>query len=87
MITDVEFFTTKLSKIDGFGDAGDVLTDIAKTKEVKAEEPAAKVSEEEKAEEEEGSDESEESGKSSSKSSDKTSSKEAEGEEKKAEEA
>lgn len=81
MITDVEFFTMKLSKIDGFGDAGDVLTDIAKTKEVEIEEPTLKASEEEKTEEGEGPDGSEESAKSSAKSSPG----EADGEEKKAE--
>lgn len=67
MITDVEFFITKLSKIDGFGDAGGVLTDIAKSKEVKASEPSPEASEEEKPKEDGESDESSESAKSSGK--------------------
>lgn len=29
---DLRFFTTKLSKIDGFLDAGDTLSEIARTK-------------------------------------------------------
>lgn len=38
MLQDVEFFSTKLGKIDGFGDAGTYLADIVKSKDVK---PAA----------------------------------------------
>lgn len=35
MMRDVEYFQTKLAKFDGFGDAGDVLANIVKTKEIK----------------------------------------------------
>ncbi|KFH47619.1 Vacuolar protein sorting-associated protein-like protein [Hapsidospora chrysogenum ATCC 11550] len=84
MVTDVEFFTMKLGKIDGFGDAGDVLRDIAKSKEIAKEiakeEPAPQVSEEDKSKgDSEESDESEESA--------KPSDKESEGEASKAEES
>ncbi|KAI6783023.1 Vacuolar protein sorting-associated protein-like protein [Emericellopsis cladophorae] len=48
MIRDVEFFTTKLGKVDGFGDAGESLLSVAKTKEVKAAEPLPSPAEEEK---------------------------------------
>ncbi|KAG9255426.1 Vps54-like protein-domain-containing protein [Emericellopsis atlantica] len=48
MIRDVEFFTTKLGKVDGFGDAGENLLSVAKTKEVKAAEPVPTPAEEEK---------------------------------------
>ncbi|KAG5924757.1 hypothetical protein E4U61_006930 [Claviceps capensis] len=39
MLRDVEFFSTKLGKIEGFGDAGDFLTDIVKAKEVRPKTP------------------------------------------------
>lgn len=41
MLGDVEFFSAKLSKIDGFNDAGDFLANIVKSKEVEVEAPAA----------------------------------------------
>ncbi|MCH7567499.1 MAG: hypothetical protein IH787_07580 [Nitrospirae bacterium] len=37
MLRDIEFFTAKLGKLDGFGDAGDHLAGIVKAKEVKTE--------------------------------------------------
>ncbi|UNI18851.1 hypothetical protein JDV02_005093 [Purpureocillium takamizusanense] len=37
MLRDTDFFTTKLGKLDGFGDAGDHLAAIVKAKEVKTE--------------------------------------------------
>ncbi|KAG5983977.1 hypothetical protein E4U55_006587 [Claviceps digitariae] len=39
MLRDMEFFSTKLGKIEGFGDAGDFLADIVKSKEVRAKTP------------------------------------------------
>jgi vacuolar protein sorting-associated protein 54 len=36
MTQDVDFFINKLQKIDGFGDAGDFLTNIVKSKKVEA---------------------------------------------------
>ncbi|PNY26909.1 Vacuolar protein sorting-associated protein 54 [Tolypocladium capitatum] len=39
MLRDVEFFSAKLGKLDGFGDAGDFLAGIVKAKEVKPEAP------------------------------------------------
>ncbi|KAG6211951.1 hypothetical protein E4U35_001115 [Claviceps purpurea] len=39
MLRDVEFFSTKLGKIEGFGDAGDFLADIVKAKEVRSKTP------------------------------------------------
>ena len=39
MLQDVEFFSSRLGKIDGFGDAGDFLTNIANSKEVKPKTP------------------------------------------------
>ena len=36
MMRDIEFFQTKLGKIDGFGGAGDALMTIVKAKEVQA---------------------------------------------------
>ncbi|KAG6284737.1 hypothetical protein E4U09_007695 [Claviceps aff. purpurea] len=39
MLRDVEFFSTKLGKIEGFGDAGDFLADIVKAKEVRPKTP------------------------------------------------
>ena len=70
MITDMKFFTMKLGKIDGFGDAGDILSDIAKSKETEKEEAAPHASEEDKSKEgTDESDESEESAKPSDKGS------------------
>ena len=47
MLQDVEFFSSRLGKIVGFGDAGDFLTDIIKSKEVEAKKPEpVKVTEE-----------------------------------------
>ncbi|KND93992.1 Vacuolar protein sorting-associated protein 54 [Tolypocladium ophioglossoides CBS 100239] len=40
MVRDVECFSAKLGKLDGFGDAGDFLAGIVKAKEVKVEAPA-----------------------------------------------
>ncbi|RDA92381.1 hypothetical protein CP533_4420 [Ophiocordyceps camponoti-saundersi (nom. inval.)] len=37
MLRDVEFFSTKLGKVDGFGDAGEVLAEVVRAKEVKEE--------------------------------------------------
>ena len=34
MLRDVEYFTTRLSRIDGFGDAGEYLATIIKTKQI-----------------------------------------------------
>lgn len=34
MLRDTEHFSTKLSKIDGFGDAGEFLKGVVKSKEV-----------------------------------------------------
>jgi vacuolar protein sorting-associated protein 54 len=48
MIRDVEFFATKLGKLDGFGDAGENLLNLARSKEVKAPEPPPAPAEEEK---------------------------------------
>ncbi|KAG6009680.1 hypothetical protein E4U21_001744 [Claviceps maximensis] len=39
MLRDMEFFSTKLGKIEGFDDAGNFLTDIVKAKEVRPETP------------------------------------------------
>lgn len=47
MLRDVEFFSTKLGKLDGFGDAGDFLAGIVKAKEVKTEAPAEEPEESE----------------------------------------
>lgn len=41
MIQDVDVFINKLQKVDGFGDAGDYLTNIVKSKKVEADAPAA----------------------------------------------
>ncbi|POR34297.1 Vacuolar protein sorting-associated protein 54 [Tolypocladium paradoxum] len=40
MLRDVEVFSAKLGKLDGFGDAGDFLAGIVRAKEVKPEAPA-----------------------------------------------
>lgn len=40
MLTDIEFFTTKLGKLDGFGDAGDYLLRIIKSKNIERPKPA-----------------------------------------------
>ncbi|TWU72279.1 hypothetical protein ED733_002890 [Metarhizium rileyi] len=39
MLRDLEFFSSRLGKITGFGDTGDFLNDIVKSKEVKAKTP------------------------------------------------
>jgi vacuolar protein sorting-associated protein 54 len=39
MNNDVEFLTTKLGKLDGFGDTGEYLQKIIKSKQVKTVEP------------------------------------------------
>lgn len=39
MLQDVKFFSFKLGKIEGSGDAGDFLTEIVKSKEVKPKTP------------------------------------------------
>lgn len=39
MIQDVDVFINKLQKIDGFGDAGEYLTSIVKSKKVEADSP------------------------------------------------
>lgn len=39
MLHDVEFFQSRLGKIDGFGDAGEYLTTIIKSKEIKSAAP------------------------------------------------
>lgn len=39
MLRDIEFFKTKLQHIDGFGNTGDYLTDIVKSKQVKSASP------------------------------------------------
>ncbi|KAF4966657.1 hypothetical protein FZEAL_10627 [Fusarium zealandicum] len=41
MLNDVDLLTTKLGKLDGFGDTGEYLQKIIKAKQVKKEEPAA----------------------------------------------
>ncbi|KAF4989503.1 hypothetical protein FDECE_14696 [Fusarium decemcellulare] len=41
MLNDIEFLTVKLGKLDGFGDTGEYLQKIIKSKHVKKEEPAA----------------------------------------------
>ncbi|PFH57054.1 hypothetical protein XA68_15585 [Ophiocordyceps unilateralis] len=56
MLRDVEFFSAKLGKVDGFGDAGDVLGDMVKAKEVKHDTPA-ETQDEKKGEEGRGSNE------------------------------
>jgi len=62
MLHDVEFFQSRLSKIDGFGDAAEFLKGIIKAKQVKSAAPAIKAEagdeEEEEEEEEEDSSES-----------------------------
>lgn len=40
MLGDVEYFQSRLGKIDGFDDAGDYLIKVIKSKEVTAPEPA-----------------------------------------------
>ena len=39
MLRDVELFQAKLAKLDGFGDAGEFLANIVKSKEMKSVEP------------------------------------------------
>jgi vacuolar protein sorting-associated protein 54 len=41
MIQDVDVFINKLQKVDGFGDAGEYLTNIVKSKKVEADSPPA----------------------------------------------
>jgi len=41
MLRDVEYFTTRLSRIDGFGDAGEYLATIIKGKQIAVPEPPA----------------------------------------------
>lgn len=43
MVRDAEYLITKLGSLVGFGDTGEFLTNIVKTKEVQAEAPAAPV--------------------------------------------
>ena len=60
MLRDVDFFQAKLSKIDGFGDAGEYLTTIIKSKQVKsAAPPAPAAAESEKKDPEEQADSAE----------------------------
>lgn len=40
MSNDVDFLTTKLGKLEGFGDTGEYLQKIIKSKQVKTVEPA-----------------------------------------------
>lgn len=47
MVRDVDFFSSRLGKINGFGDAGDFLGDIVKSKEVKPKTPEPTESTEE----------------------------------------
>lgn len=57
MLRDVEFFKTKLQHIDGFGDTGDYLMGIIKSKQVKsASPPPASETKTEKEKQAEGSD-------------------------------
>lgn len=52
MLNDIDLLSTKLGKVDGFGDTGDYLQKIIKSKQVKTEEaPADKPSDEKKVEE------------------------------------
>lgn len=39
MLRDMEFFASRLGKINGFGDTGDFLANIVKSKEVKPKTP------------------------------------------------
>ncbi|RGP77725.1 hypothetical protein FLONG3_4114 [Fusarium longipes] len=48
MNNDIEFLTTKLGKLDGFGDTGEYLQKIIKSKQVKAVEPATETTTEKK---------------------------------------
>jgi vacuolar protein sorting-associated protein 54 len=48
MNNDIEFLTTKLGKIDGFGDTGEYLQKIIKSKQVKTVEPATEPTTEKK---------------------------------------
>jgi len=43
MLHDVEFFQSRLAKIDGFGDTAEYLKGIIKSKEVKSAPPATKA--------------------------------------------
>ncbi|KAF4970613.1 hypothetical protein FSARC_2394 [Fusarium sarcochroum] len=51
MNNDIEFLTTKLGKLDGFGETGEYLQKIIKSKQVKTVEPAAEEKKEEGPEE------------------------------------
>ena len=55
MLSDVTFFSAKLGKIEGFGDSGDYLINIAKHKQIESQKPATngEVEKEEKEEKEE----------------------------------
>ncbi|KAH7188989.1 Vps54-like protein-domain-containing protein [Fusarium flagelliforme] len=48
MNNDIEFLTTKLGKLDGFGDTGEYLQKIVKSKQVKTVEPATEPTPEKK---------------------------------------
>lgn len=48
MNNDIEFLTTKLGKLDGFGDTGEYLQKIIKSKQVKTVEPAIEPTSEKK---------------------------------------
>lgn len=56
MNNDIEFLTTKLGKLDGFGETGEYLQKIIKSKQVKAVEQVTETPADEK-----GDDESKES--------------------------
>ena len=40
MLRDVEYFTARLGRIDGFGDAGEYLSNIVKSRQVESASPA-----------------------------------------------
>ena len=44
MFQDVDVFINKLQKVDGFGDAGEYLTNIVKSKKVEPDAPTAPAS-------------------------------------------
>jgi vacuolar protein sorting-associated protein 54 len=45
MLADLDLFSTKLGKLDGFSDAGDYLKGIVQAKEVKTPEPSTSTQE------------------------------------------
>jgi vacuolar protein sorting-associated protein 54 len=51
MNNDIEFLITKLGKLDGFGDTGEYLQRIIKSKQVKTVEPATEPTSEKKEDE------------------------------------